>query len=139
MTIMAEHTSRPWQLASLGNAQKICEPSGTLICRLVFEAYFTNPDKHVANAEHIVRCVNVHDELLAVCERLLEVTWGPAESIKLNLLRLDADDDWSCSFCGQKCESPRKQTHTDECPLHRTREAIAKVKGKTPLDDAPES
>lgn len=77
---MSKHTPRPWGIDALETAggapvivAKTCwRNKPRRIAKVLYE--FGSEDPEVAaNAEHIVACVNSHDDLLASCKEMVEV------------------------------------------------------------------
>ncbi len=69
----AKHTPIPWVFREAANLTRIWGPGSypadypVASCERIEET----AEQHNANAQHIVRCVNSHDDLLAACKSLL--------------------------------------------------------------------
>ena len=115
---MAEHTQLPWRSDGL---LYIDDNFGEMIV-------ITSDGAHVAfvfrdapaDAVHIIRACNAHDDLLAACEALL-----------LEHHLFPRNHGWVCPFCGAECLSACDFTHNGDCPVEAARAAIAKAKGTT--------
>lgn len=56
-----EHTPTPWKVYQYGGVQIGQEDTGEAVCSM-----WGDKKEGEANAAHIVKCVNMHDELVAV-------------------------------------------------------------------------
>jgi hypothetical protein len=63
---MTEHTPTPWMVEATARAFYIAAGESELVGSTTID------DTGKANAEHIVRCVNLHDELVAALTGILE-------------------------------------------------------------------
>jgi hypothetical protein len=70
------HTPTPWRVTTTAYGRPLIESSdGTEICKL-----FSYNSEGYATADHIVRCVNAHDELVAALEYALSLLEGYPDS-----------------------------------------------------------
>ena len=77
---MSEHTTAPWR-ADVDDARKLdageCaavnDSGGTPVCTM---CGWSSTEVEIANAEHIVRCVNAHEALVAAGQSLCEEIRG---------------------------------------------------------------
>lgn len=94
-----KHTPGPWETAIStspeykpnGEAWDVCLPDGGDMV-----ADLNNCDNAKANAEHIVKCVNCHDELLEACKiaeifarglKQISPIWNKSDDADLNRIR----------------------------------------------------
>jgi hypothetical protein len=80
------HTPTPWEVCGHYIRPKLPE-SGIQIAE--FPLFLEN---HKANAAHIVRCVNAHDDLVAALQRAQMAMLGYAHRNNIILAALDATD-----------------------------------------------
>jgi len=73
----AEHTPTPWALQKNGPCFNLNSPDQVDHFAILVGMLHNNPGELQANAAHIARCVNAHDDLLAACKaaerRLVEI------------------------------------------------------------------
>jgi hypothetical protein len=108
---MADHTPAPVSISELGGGTVIVGSDGVVVASCSVHQNNTDADLHAkqqANAAFIVRAVNCHDDLLAVCQQAAPLIGGWREAIALledftaqpmplkNMLAaLDQLDDWT--------------------------------------------
>lgn len=65
-----KHTPTPWKTnTAIHPDDQVFSADGAIVADCKWTKH--NPDIRSANAEHIVRCVNAHDDLAAALEELL--------------------------------------------------------------------
>jgi hypothetical protein len=74
-----KHTPTPWTTLFDGDEVQIGDSSGNFVAMTLPCESSGATERDYANAAHIVKCVNAHDELVAALKTMVEDAWyaGP--------------------------------------------------------------
>lgn len=87
------HTSTPWFAGEVSKSSQdkieyinIRAGDGYHVCKVSSREFEENGSENEANAKHIVKCVNHHDDLVAACQKVVN-NWGNLHHKDLMQLR----------------------------------------------------
>jgi len=78
------HTPTPWVVRGEGRTLCVTDEAAAYVIDRFHLPKDRPYEEHLANAEHIVRCVNLFDALVAACEKSLRLLTG-----RLDLAEID--------------------------------------------------